>query len=60
MKESETHITHVRDFGDIIKSPNKDLIADFLEQPLSVIAESVTGFLASGPKEWTLSVGRIV
>lgn len=60
MKEDETHIVKPRDFAEIIKAPSTDLVADFLEQPFSVIAESITGFLASGPKEWTLSVGRIV
>jgi hypothetical protein len=60
MKEDEAHIVKPRDFTEIIKAPNTELVADFLEQPLSVIAESITGFLASGPKEWTLSVGRIV
>jgi hypothetical protein len=60
MKQDETHIVKVRDFAEIIKAPNNELIADFLEQPFSVITETLTGFLASGPKEWTLSVGRIV
>ena len=60
MKEDETHIIKPRDFAEIIQAPRTDLVADFLEQPFSVIAESITGFLASGPKEWTLSVGRIV
>jgi hypothetical protein len=60
MKENETHIIYPRDFGEIIKAPDTGLVADFLEQPFTLIAESITGFFASGPKEWTLSVGRIV
>jgi hypothetical protein len=60
MKEDETHIIKPRDFAEIIKAPNTELIGDFLEQPLLASIESLTGFLASGPKEWTLAVGRIV
>jgi hypothetical protein len=60
MSEKETHIIKPRDFAEILKAPNTDLVADFLEQPLLASIESMTGFLASGPKEWTLAVGRLV
>lgn len=60
MKQDETHITKAHDFAEIVKAPELGLVSDFLEQPLPVIVESLTGFLASGPKEGTLSVGRLV
>jgi len=60
MNDKETKIIKARDFADIIKTPNPDAVADFLEQPLLASIESMTGFLASGPKEWTLAIGRIV
>lgn len=58
--EDESCIVKPREFAEIIKAPTADLVADFLEQPLMVSIESMTGFLASGPKEWTLAIGRIV
>src|SRR5579864_1400535 len=60
MNDKETKIIKARDFADIIKTPNPDAVADFLEQPQLASIESMTGFLASGPKEWTLAIGRIV
>jgi hypothetical protein len=60
MSDKETQIIKPRDFAEIIKAPNPDLVADFLEQPLLASIESMTGFLASGPKEWTLAMGRII
>jgi hypothetical protein len=60
MKENETHIIKPRDIADIVKAPTNDSVGEFLEQPLLASIESITGFLASGPKEWTLAIGRIV
>jgi hypothetical protein len=60
MDEKETHIIKPRDFADIVKTPTASLVADFLEQPLLASIESMTGFLASGPKEWTLAIGRVI
>lgn len=47
-------------FSDAILSQNADDLAQFMEEPLTAIAESITGWLASGPKAWTVSAGHIV
>ncbi len=60
MSDKETQIIKPRDFAEIIKTPSPDAVEDFLEQPLLASIETLTGFLASGPKEWTLAVGRLV
>ncbi|HEV3040355.1 MAG TPA: hypothetical protein VHA33_21505 [Candidatus Angelobacter sp.] len=60
MSEDESFIVKHRNLSDIVHNPDKDALADFFEQPLMVIAESITGWLASGPKEWALATGRIV
>jgi len=47
-------------FSDVILSENADDLAKFMEQPLTAIAEAVTGALAAGPQAWTVSTGHIV
>jgi hypothetical protein len=47
-------------FGDMILPENADELAKFMDQPLTAIAEVITGALASGPKSWTLMTGHVV
>jgi hypothetical protein len=47
-------------FDDAILLENKDELARFMDQPLTAIAETITGALASGPKSWTLMTGHLV
>ena len=60
MSESESYILSPRDVGKIVQTADRDGLTDLFEAPLSVITESITGWLASGPKEWVLATGRIV
>jgi len=63
MAEDESYIVKRRDEMDIdqmILHENKDALAEFLDEPLSAIAEAITGALASGPKSWAVSSGKIV
>jgi hypothetical protein len=45
---------------EIILPQNADELAKFMDQPLTAIAEAITGALASGPKSWTVMTGHIV
>ena len=47
-------------FSDVLLPQNADELAKFMEQPLSAIAESITGALAAGPQYWTEMTGHIV
>jgi hypothetical protein len=47
-------------FDDAILPENKDELAKFMDQPLTAIAETITGALVSGPKSWTLITGHLV
>jgi hypothetical protein len=47
-------------FEDAILPENADELAKFMDQPLTAIAEAITGALASGPKSWTVMTGHIV
>jgi len=47
-------------FRDVILPQNADELAKFMDQPLSAIAESITGALAAGPQYWTVMTGHIV
>jgi hypothetical protein len=59
--EGESIVIKPRDpFTDVILSENADELAKFMDQPMSAIAESITGLLALGPKAWTVTTGRIV
>jgi len=63
MAENESYIVKRPDDVDIdqvILRENKDALAEFLDEPLSAIAEAITGALASGPKSWAVSSGKLV
>jgi hypothetical protein len=47
-------------FSDVILSQNKDELAKFMDQPLTAIAETITGALAAGPQAWMVMTGHIV
>ena len=46
-------------FNEAILTQNKDALAEFMDQPLPAIVETVTGFLTS-PKSWMPMTGHIV
>jgi hypothetical protein len=50
-KRKKISLTRYKDIKDLI---------DLLRQPTPVIAEVLTGLLASGPADWKLSTGKIV
>lgn len=60
MSEDESFLVKPSDVGEMIRTGDKDALVNLYERPLSVIAASVAGWLASGPKEWILATGRIV
>lgn len=61
MTENGSVVLKRRDpLGDAILPQNADELAKFMDQPLSAIAESITGALAAGPQHWTVMTGRIV
>jgi hypothetical protein len=60
-KEGESIVLKPREpFSDMILSQNKDELARFMDQPLTAIAETITGALAAGPQAWTVMTGHIV
>jgi hypothetical protein len=60
MSEDESYITKQRDFAALVRAGDKDALADLFEHPVTAIVEGITGFIASGPKEWVLASGRLV
>lgn len=56
----QSYIVKAPDAARVFETPHKEMVADFLEQPGRVIAESVTGALASGPIAWGAMAGRLV
>jgi len=60
MADDETFITKNRDFSDIAKLQDPIVFQEFLEQPLTFIAETITGALAVGPWGVAAAGGRIV
>lgn len=47
-------------FSDALLPQSSDELAKFMDQPLTAIAETITGALAAGPKAWAVMTGRIV
>jgi thymidine kinase len=47
-------------FSDALLPQSTDELAKFMDQPLTAIAETITGALAAGPKDWMLRTGHIV
>lgn len=63
MADGESYIVKRRDDLDldrIILEENKDALAQFLDEPVTAIAEAITGVLAAGPKAWAVSAGKLV
>jgi len=51
MPEDDSIVLKPRElFGDVILTQNADELAKFMDQPLTAIAETITGALAAGPK----------
>src|SRR5258708_4380730 len=49
-----------RDYSDIAQLQDPQTLEEFLDQPLTFIAETITGFLGDGVKGVSASGGRIV
>ncbi|HEY1525522.1 MAG TPA: hypothetical protein VGH51_04725 [Candidatus Angelobacter sp.] len=49
MNDDSTYIIKSRDLAEIIKNPDKNAIAELLEDPGAVIAAALTDLLTSGP-----------
>jgi hypothetical protein len=47
-------------FSDAILTQNADELAKFMDEPLTAIAEAITGALAVEPRAWMAMTGRIV
>jgi len=60
MSEGSALITKPRDYSNIINLDDPGALEEFLNQPLTFIAESITGALAVGKNGLVLSGGRIV
>jgi len=61
MAEEECIVLKPREpFSDALLPQSADELAKFMDQPLTAIAEAITGALAAGPKAWTLMTGHIV
>ena len=51
-KDNETYIVKQKDTDAIVRLQDPTAMQEFLEQPLTIIAEVLTGWLASGPTVW--------
>jgi hypothetical protein len=60
MSSDESYIVKAPDVTSIVKTADKDSLAALFESPLPVLVEAITGWLAAGPKAWTLSAGHII
>jgi hypothetical protein len=61
MAEEESIVLKPREpFSDALLPQSADELAKFMDQPLTAIAETITGALAAGPKAWTVMTGHIV
>jgi hypothetical protein len=61
MAEEESIVLKSREpFSDALLPESADELAKFMDQPLTAIAEAITGALAAGPKAWTVMTGHIV
>ncbi len=61
MTEEESIVLKPREpFSDAVLPQNADELAKFMDQPLTAIAETITGGLAAGPKAWMFMTGHIV
>ena len=61
MAQEESIVLKPREpFSDALLPQSADELAKFMDEPLTAIAEAITGALAAGPKAWTLMTGHIV
>jgi hypothetical protein len=60
MTEELSIVTKPRDFFDIVQLQEPSVLEEFLHQPLSYIAETITGALAVGKTGTMVAGGRIV
>jgi hypothetical protein len=59
--ETESIVVTPRDpFSDVILSENAEELAKFMDEPVTAIAETITGLLAAGSKAWLPLTGRMV
>jgi hypothetical protein len=60
MDDDVSLVMKTRDYADVIKLQEVGALEEFLEQPLTAIAETITGALGEGAKGMWLAGGRIV
>jgi len=60
MTDESALITKPRDYSNIVKLQDPDVLEDFFKEPLPFIVATVTGALAAGKSGWILSSGRMV
>ncbi len=60
MADEVSLVTKRRDYSDIVKLQEPEILEEFLEQPLSYIPETITGALAVGSRGVFAAGGRIV
>lgn len=60
MSEELSLVTKRRDYSDIVKLQDAGVFEDFIAEPLTFIAETITGALGDGTKGAMMSGGRIV
>jgi hypothetical protein len=61
MADDERIVIKPREFSaDLLLPENNSELAKFMDEPLTAIAETITGAMAAGPKTWMIMGGRIV
>ena len=61
MADDESIVIKPREFSvDLLLPENNSELAKFMDEPLTAIAETITGAMAAGPKTWMMMGGRIV
>jgi hypothetical protein len=60
MADEESYIVRYRDLAKIVREQDATALEEFLDQPLQVIAETLTGALASKSQELAPIAGRLV
>ena len=60
MADGETAVIKKRDYAEIIQFGERTALEEFMNSPMSFIAESMTGALASDWKALGVSAGRVV
>jgi len=60
METNESVVLKRRDYADVAKLQDPTVLQQFLEEPLTFIAETITGALAEGARGTSAAGGRIV